>query len=254
MLKNLKYGTFGLKQNWLYMFLQGVISLSRKEVLGPRQYDSLIAYLQDMELINRKRDNSFLDLIKKIHYQNRQTLFLWSCLWVNLAFNSNLFNWWCNQNNDTFSREKIFELMSLSYKKQNRYLLNALNSLISTFEYTPIGSELKIGIVWREKNKRFVKKEGGYPFDPYVILYALYKYAQKKQIYEIDIDNIENEIFSPQKVLVIESKYVKNALLELNEPDMIKTNVNEENHLIVTLNNQFHPYDVIRKYIEKEQL
>lgn len=254
MLKDFNYSTFGLKQNWLYIFFHCVISLSGKEVLGTRQYDSLIEYLQDMELINRKNNNSFLDLIKKVHYQNRQKLFLWSCLWVDLVFNSNLFNWWCNQNNDTFSWLKVFELMSLSYKKQNRYLLNNLNSLISTFEYTPIISELKIGIVWIEKNKRFVKKEDRYTFDPYIIFYALYKYAQKNQIYEIDIDKIENEIFTPQKVLVINTKYVKNTLLELKEPDMIKTNINEKNHLIVTLNNQFNPYDVISKYTKRSSL
>jgi len=53
MLKNFKYGTFGLKENWLYMFLDDVITPTKNEILGSRQYDSLIAYVQDMELINK---------------------------------------------------------------------------------------------------------------------------------------------------------------------------------------------------------
>ncbi|MCX7817191.1 MAG: hypothetical protein N2317_06755 [Syntrophales bacterium] len=218
--------------------------------LGPKQKLALYYYLLKTELIYRKEQTEFYKFVKRL-FENKKNY--WGYLWTNLFFNTELFKWWGNVKKGTYSRKQLLEALINFSGSNNKSVISGLNSILSTLEYTPIGSELKIGIVTREKNKRYVKKEGGYPFDPYVVLYALYKYAHRKQIFRIDIGGIENEIYSPQKVLVIESRYVKKVLLEIDEPELLQTNA-EEDRLIAILNQTLHPYEVIKRYIQKERL
>lgn len=203
-----------------------------------------------MELYNKRQSTNFYNLINT--FFNNEKCF-WPYLWINLYNNNELFKLWGLIDKGTYSRSELLNFLIKIANVHNKSVDNGLNSLLSTFEYTPIGSDLKIGIVTREKNKRFVKKEGGYPFDPYVVLYALYKFANKKVDYLIDIEQIENEIYSPQKVLVIESKYLKKVLLEIDEPDLLKTDL-KDNRLIFKLNPIFHPYEILKRYIKKENI
>lgn len=244
------YNTFGLKEEWISSYLSHSKDFINHTMLGPRQIEAFGSYLRDCEMEEDDRPTAFSSLIKNL----KGISVLWSYIYVNLAFNSGIFIFYQHLRKDTFSRDKIIHYMTMQFNKYStRTISNACTSLISTFEYTPIGSALKIGIVTREKNKRFVKKEGGYPFDPYVVLYALYKFAHKMNEFSIDLDQIEEQIFSPQKVLVIETKYVKKVLLEIDEPDLLTTSL-EEKSLIVRLNQALHPYEILNRYIQREKL
>ncbi len=246
MLRDVIFYTFGLKSLWLENCLKNFFYCFHNE-LGHKQQKALINYLKKMELYYKKRPTDFF----KILYDKQKNY--WSYLWINLYNNTNLFKIWGLINKGNYPRLELLIFLIKVAKFHNKSVDSGLNSLISTFEYTSIGKELKIGIVTRENNKRFVKKEGGYFFDLYVILYALYKFAYKNNVFSIDIEGIENELYSPQKILVIESSNVKTALFEINESELLQTDI-EDDRLITKLNYITHPYDVLKKCIQKEQL
>ena len=97
MLSNFKYGTFGLKKEWIEMFLTDRESVFSESLLGPRQKDSLFYYLKDIELINSKNqiNSNLFNAIEKIYKNEKiESKTLWSLVFLNLCFNSTLFSWW----------------------------------------------------------------------------------------------------------------------------------------------------------------
>jgi len=216
-----RYGRFGSKKSWVELFFQQGLDVLKYSSLGPRQKDALYYYLKDMELIlNRKEETVLLEKMFLI-YRNKgiNSLDLWSFLWVNLYFNSLLFSWYGTLPLGRYERKKTIDLMAKDYGKKNGSIINGYASLVSTLEKTPIGTDLKIGRVVKEGRARVIYKEGGFNFNPIVILYTLYKYAEKNNHYNIDLEMLENEIYSPQKIFVIDINQVKHAVLSLYELD-----------------------------------
>jgi len=212
------YNCFGLKKEWMLLFFKEGINIFNSRFLGPKQKEFLYYYLRDIELIKNKDNiNNEAYFYFNVVFENLYIYsdIFWSLLWINLNFNSNLFWIWNTLNYRKYSRAELLDILVKIYGKINRYVKDGLNSLLSTFEYTPIGRDLKIGIVIKDKKGRSIIKEGGFRFNPYIILYAIYKYSYKYILFEIDIDKIENDLFSPPKVLIVDSKYIKNCLLDL---------------------------------------
>jgi hypothetical protein len=50
-LKNFKYGTFGLRKEWIDLFFRSEEKFFQNNNLGPRQYIAFIYYLRDIYLI-----------------------------------------------------------------------------------------------------------------------------------------------------------------------------------------------------------
>ncbi|MCR4421129.1 MAG: hypothetical protein NUV32_01470 [Exilispira sp.] len=246
------YQTFGLKENWINMlFLKDNIFLESNN-LGKNQFISFLNYLRDCELYSNKKLSELFYILK---YHNEKKLLIWSILSINIFFNSPTFSTFSLLPKGKYSSNNLNNFYSTIFKlNSHRTIYSAVCSLISTFEHTPIGNELKIGIVQKEKKGRSVTKEGGFKFDPYVILYAIYKYAFKNNIYEIDIDKIEKEMFSPQNILVIDSKYIKNCLIELQYLDIFTIDIKENSYFKLYLKDIKSPYEIIRILFEKENI
>lgn len=254
MLSKFKYGTFGLKKEWIEMFLTDGESIFSKPFLGPRQKDSLFYYLKDIELINSENQINFnlFNAIEKIYKKERiESKTLWSLLFLNLCFNSPLFLWWTQLPNSKYTRNRILELMVIDYGKQNRYVTNGLMSLIGTFEYTPIGSDLKIGIITCNGRERSVKKEGGFLFDPYVILYTIYKLAERTGKHEFTIEELGKDQYGPQKMLIINDDYIRKKLLAIEGNELLEIELTDDMFL-VKLNSQKSQMDVLKLYLNKE--
>jgi phosphoadenosine phosphosulfate reductase len=254
---NFRYATFGLRKEWIEQFFQQGLDVLNYSFLGPRQKDALYYYLKDIELILNRKEETVLFEKMFLLYINRgiNSLDLWSFLWVNLYFNSLLFSWYGTLPLGCFERRKTIDLMAKDYGKKNRSIANGYASLVSAFEKTPIGTDLKIGRVVKEGRARAIYKEGGFNFNPIVILYALYKYAEKNHHYNIDLGMLENEIYSPQKIFVIDINQVKHAVLSLYELDFYSVEIAEnENKMMVMLNSMKKPLDVIELFLKREEI
>ncbi|MEA3420978.1 MAG: hypothetical protein U9Q97_04780 [Acidobacteriota bacterium] len=214
--------------------------------LGPIQIDALYFYLKDMELIiNRSETTIFYEKVSYLYQQegiNSENL--WSFLWVNLYFNAPLFRWWGSLGLDEYTREMTISLLSDFYGKKNRSITNAYSALIGTFERTPIGSGLKIGKVEKDGRARKIIKEGGYLFNPIVVLYSLYKYAEMSNNYRINMESIRNSSFSPQNIFVLRTEEITQLVLSLFEPEILKIDFNNEK-MVFVLNNHKNSLDVL---------
>lgn len=242
-----RYLTFGLRKEWVELFFKFQGNVLKSSLLGPVQIDALYFYLNDMELLEGKEKTTifYQNILFFYEKEGIDSLKLWSLLWVNLCFNAPLFRWCSELPLEKYTREKVIELLAFDYGKKNRSISNAYTALIGTLERTPIGSGLRLGRVIKDGGARLIIKEGGYNFPPLVVLYALYKYAERFGEYRIVPDNIAGSPFSPQTILAISSEAVKDALLALFEPDFLTVDRHGE-RVTFRLNERKNRFDVLK--------
>lgn len=241
-----RYVTFGLRTEWIKLFFETGINAVLSSPLGPKQKEALYRYLQDSDLIVDKQEMTpFYYRAKEIYGQKGiHSALLWSLLWINLSFHASLFNWWGTLKTGSYSRQETIDLLAEFYGKKNSSIVGAYTSLISTFERTPIGTELKIGHVTKDGQTRIIHKDGGFAFQPAVVLYAVYKYAEQSGQYRINLDEIADSPYSPQKILVLSSEAVKDALLALFEPEFLTVDVHDDTVMFL-LNDQKSSLEVL---------
>ena len=252
-----KYQTFGLRVDWLELFLISGIDILRFSSLGPNQKDALYYYLKDMELIkNKKETTTFYDIISNIYKsEGIYSINLWSLLWINLYINSLLFCWYGTISLGKHSRKEIINYMIDSYRKMNRSILNGYSSLVGTLEKTPIGELLKLGRIVKEGSQRTIYKEGNFAFNPIIILYSIYKCVEKlcyinKNL--VDLVDMNNDIYSPQKILCISTEQIRKEILSLYEPSFF-TIIPSENSFFINLNENKSSLDVVNLYLMRRK-
>lgn len=243
-LKNFKYGTFGLRKEWIDLFFRTADNFFQNNNLGSKQYNAFIYYLRDTYLIDKKRNLTELYKYCKYLFNNHNELLLWSIFWINLCFNSSIFNWWTYFKEGEYTKEQIIQNLTKSYQKFNRYLLNAYMSLVSTFERTPIGDQLKQGKVIKQGNQRIVIKEGNPDVPFQTILYNLYKFAEYYKMYSFTLKKIENIELSPQKIFAMETSKVENILKKSWNSSIFKVNFSDNEPLFI-LNSELTSLDVL---------
>lgn len=245
-----RYVTFGLRKEWIDLFFEIKTKVLEHPSLGNRQQDAFYCYLQDAGLIiDRHETSEFCEKVEVLKKSGKlNTEFLWSFLWVNLCFNASLFLWWANLDCGEYSREETITLLAQDYGKRNSSIKGAYTSLISTFERTPIGSDLRLGEIRKEGATRRIFKRGGYPFPPAIALYALYKYAERAGQYHISLEQIAAYPCSPHRLLAVNVDEIKRSLLSLFAPDLLMVNV-QDDAVIFGLNSERTSVDVLRLFI-----
>ncbi len=248
-----RYVTFGLRLEWIELFFDIGLEVLVNSHLGPKQKQALYHYLQDAELIKgRKYTTEFYYKIKRLYQNNplKNSENIWTFIWINLSYNAPLFTWYNTLELAEYTKNDIFNLLSDDYGKKNRGVDGACTSLISTFDRTPIGTNLKIGKVITHGNSRKIIKEGGYSFHPLVILYSLYKFAEHHNTYRIFISQIKESPLSPQKIFVTDTEKIRQAVLSLFEPDFITVDF-EGDEIIFSLNSHKTGLDIVDLYLSK---
>ena len=133
-----KYFTFGLRREWLESFLEGGFEWFYGCSLGPYQKKALLRYLDDAWIIDAHDFTDIGEYIAKLIKKDKETA--WQAVWVNLCLNSDLFRWYVNtvKWGETFTKEKLVKKLTREGIRQ-RTAQNAINSLINTFENSPLG-------------------------------------------------------------------------------------------------------------------
>uniref|UniRef100_A0A7C3RME7 DUF4007 family protein n=1 Tax=Dictyoglomus thermophilum TaxID=14 RepID=A0A7C3RME7_DICTH len=212
-----KYYTFGLRQEWLYSFLTNGENFLKENTLGPKQIEAFIYLLRDCELIDKNKNlTSLFHLLKSIYFKDGPySQILWGIIWINLCFNVPIFTWWTTLPIRIYQRKDLISKLILSYGKENRYIKNGFCTLKETLSKSPIGEILGQGIpIKKGKIIQGFNKIGLKSLHPIVILYNLYKYAERENLYEIDLYSLENKLYSPQKIFSISTKDLQKSLLD----------------------------------------
>lgn len=241
-----KYYTFGLRTDWMNEFFKKGISFFENNTLGPCQVLAFKNYLRDSEILIENRLNDyFFNILKNILNINHITF--WGIIWINISYNSNLFKWWTTLQKGIYKKNEIEKMLANNHGKFNRTIIDAYNSLIGTFK-TPIGNDLKQCNIRKEMKEIILIKEGEPDLQPIVLLYNMYKFAERTNLYEFSMYEIENKLLSPQKVFCMNSNRIEKLIIPYSYQEVIDLNI-ENNILKIKLRKNLSSIELLNKFI-----
>lgn len=193
-----RYGHFGVDYKWVFDFFN-TENYWNVSTLGINLLNTLKRFLIDAAVIDKH--GRLTDLGIKVKNIGIESEVAWGYMLVNLSYTSE-FNWWViNINPNTFySPEYIIDMISETEKSKiaAHNIIAALKRIFSTNAI--ISQDIGFGICETEespnghiiKAKNFSRSKWLNP-DPYVILYALYKYAEACQCYQFSLYELIND-------------------------------------------------------------
>ena len=175
-----RYLTFGIRNEWLKDFLSKLELWFSDNNLGNKQVEGMKAWLKDSELLdNNNNVTELANLLSKTSKLSNKIV--WEIIWINLYYNSSVCQWFSKnlEWDKIFRMSEIIEMVSASEESiSERTIKSGIKSLFNTLETTPLGKELKIGIIEKRGRERVVKKLGTDDIHPLAVAYSLYKAAE----------------------------------------------------------------------------
>ncbi len=218
-----KYSTFGLREEWLSAFLNFGEEWLEENNLGPKQIPAVLHWLIDAELIDPKSKRTTLlsKHLKKIYAKD--SLFVWEIIWNNMYYNSQVIRWYNNQIDwgSIVTKNDLKEKISLAYPNLSKGTLsNPIDAMVNMFDNSPLGSELKIGLL--DKKGRIVKsikKIGTDNIHPLAVAYSLYKAAEHIGRRDFIVSELYSKEFKggPYKLFGISRDKLERVLRGLQE-------------------------------------
>lgn len=214
-----RYNHFGFRKNWLGYFLESKDDFWQSGQLGKYQFDGFRVWLKEAELT---ANNMFNDLADRIDGLGIEDIRIWAVVVNNLAYNSPIMNWYVRtvDHDIMYHPDSIIELLGNGLSVSTRK--NAVTSLKETFRYSPLGEELGLGLCEIKGNSVIsITRVGWQAIDPLVVLYSLYKFAEKSDgYYSFTLSYlcnhaIERAGISPTQIFGIGRKIMKEKLESL---------------------------------------
>jgi phosphoadenosine phosphosulfate reductase len=199
------YGDFGLRREWLNTFLNKGLPWIIDNELGTKQKISLKKWLRDAELLDEKAKNvAPLSAL----LQSKNDIIRYQLIYINLYFNSSLLNWFVNdiERNKKYSSHELSIIAKEYTQLAETTVKHSINSLVNLFDSSPLGNELKIGYITKEKNIRFVEKIGTNDVSNIAILFLLYKLKESLNRTDFRVSEFYNDNFigGPYKLFGID--------------------------------------------------
>lgn len=207
-----KYQNFAMQSDWLKDFLSND-KWFEKNSLGTKQVPSMIVWMKEADILDsRKHITEFGKLLKTI---KNNEVFLYELILINLYQNSNIINWYLNNivwNGMKYSKNDFLTLIEQNFDHfPKRSVEIGVTSLMKLFDTTPLGRELKIGHITKEKNIRYVEKIGTDEVSNEAVLYSLYKIKEQNgrdnfrvsEFYDLNFEGGPYKIFGISKDTLI---------------------------------------------------
>lgn len=214
-----RYKNFGLKEEWLEMFL---IELDNYWD-GPHglnvnyQIPSLKSWLKDAELIDDKgKSTELAKLLSSIREDNPELI--WQIVWINLSYNSFIINWFINNVSigSQYSAKELEENIVNQFPVYKpKTVHNAVYQLQRTLKESPIGETFS---QCEEIDKYNFMRNAFSNLNEIALAYSLYRYSEAKGIYSLRVaDLYRNECASgPYKEFGIPQSIFEKLLRTLN--------------------------------------
>lgn len=214
-----RYNHFGFRKIWLNYFLESKDDFWQSGKLGKYQFDGFRVWLKEAELTS---NNMINDLSNKISFLRIEDIRVWAIIIINLSYNSPIINWYVKTIDFgvSYHPDNIVDLLgdglSISTRK------NAVTSLKETFNHSPIGEELGFGLCeMKGRSVVSITRTGWRDPAPLIILYSLYKFAEKSDGYYsfalsyLCNNEIERTGISPTQIFGIDRTMMKDKLQNL---------------------------------------
>jgi len=178
-----KYGTFGIHNEWVDQYLRDTELFWTESILGVKQVPSFKAWLKDAEIIDEKANlTEFGKICIKLNEDN--PIILWELIHINLCYNNPLMKWFVSaisSNRDIVRKDLdrlAIEYFS-GYSLKETTITYAVQALVQTFKYSPIGDELLQCVIQDTKGTIF-KRLPYNDLSPEAVAYSIYKFAESK--------------------------------------------------------------------------
>ena len=211
------------KTEWLQSFFELKDDFFEYHTLGPMMFDMFRRFLKDAGLNDKNHFSPFAELISNIGWETDTALGL---MLVNLVDENPQIRWYIqNLDIDVFYERSRVEdmLVALDVKpKDAKSIVKAYKRITET----PFGTVLSLGYVTDDQDLVRTKCTVS---DNRVILYSLYKFAEKCNDYKeftlswLMNDNNERDGVSPTRIFGLDYEEMKSILLGLSAryPDFI---------------------------------
>ena len=197
-----RYNSFGLRKEWIKILFESPNSFWRNERMGSKMFCSFRNWGKDVGLLIDKE--SFVPEIDKFAALGADSLRLWGMFWINAAYSSPLISFYVRrvEFNTPVDTETLMKMFGAGLKERTKK--NALTSLKNLFRTSPFGNELGQGICELKGNAVVsIKRAAWQNPEPLVILYSLYQFAERAEVYSFTLtdllaDNFERTVLSPR--------------------------------------------------------
>lgn len=229
-----RYKNFGLRRNWVSIFLESPGNFWQNQRMGTQMFRSFEKWGKEAGLIDQF--NAPVSHIQKLVELGADSAVLWGYVYANIAYNSAIVNWYIRtaQFGEEYKVSDLQIILGDYYSETTKK--NALSSLKDTLKSSPIGQTLGQGIC-EMKGKQVVSLTRTVWADPepVVILYALYLFAEKSDrlfsftLRELLSDSEERVALSPRILFGLESDVLKPILQGLANDygDFIRVDFNK---------------------------
>ncbi|SDJ32338.1 phosphoadenosine phosphosulfate reductase [Lachnospiraceae bacterium G41] len=235
-----RYGNMGIEYGWLdlYFKYKDDFWTSSDNNLGSKKIEYIDKFLLDSGLGKKeKKGNKYPSLTRFgeiISDIGIDTSLAWAFIAVNWSYSSQ-FGWWIKniELNNTYSPEAIYAMLDDSVSETVReHIISAYKNTFISNEI--LGKDLGFGVCdYEEKRGRTWISVIRFPWanpDERVILYALYKFAEKcgnrKQftLTELLDNSIERDGISPTQIFGLDREMMEKILngLTFNYPELIE--------------------------------
>lgn len=188
-----KYQHFGLRKDWIELFFEKGDEFWGLSLIGNRQYDAMKPWLKEAGLTDNNKINS---LSKALEIAGSDSDTTWQIIWINIAYNSVLVNWYVTKVGwlQVFDKKHLIELMGDELSEKTRE--NAITSLVELLKFSPLG-DMGFGVIEFASDKRRVvksiEKSGCNAINNIALVYALYKYAEVSDRFDITLTELMTE-------------------------------------------------------------
>ena len=249
------YLDFGFRESWVQLFLREDTSwLYGSNSLGPKQLISFIGWAKDAEILNSKQKCSTLlcqFFSKCIHIDES---FVWASLFTNLYYNSELIRVYLNDIDwQTYLsigslRNRLISIYGRKYAEST--IKHGTNALVNTFAESPLGYQLKLGLVEQQGRMRYIHKLGTDDIHHLVVAYTLYKFKDVTGRNDIFVDELyeKNCNGGPYKLFGISQDALKSKLIELHNTKILDIN-NMGNPSRIFLKESYTSIDMVRLFM-----
>ena len=215
------FGDHAPKSDWLRKFFANPKLFLNEHDLSTWQFNYFKKFLRDADLLKKNYPTQFAEQLKAFGWDRESALAL---ILINLIFSNVQIRWYI----ENLPLEKIF-----SRREVETLLLSAVvtkksaGSIIRSFRRlseTAFGTVLKFGQVTLNGNRLTnLTRTKPKVTDGRVILFALYKLAERINIYQFSLTRLLDEPLSPAKIFGIRREELEQFLngLSANFPEFI---------------------------------
>jgi len=187
-----RYRTFGMRQEWLHLFMQKGEGWADNSPLGNRQVQGFRNWLIDAGLWEQERPTPLGEAV--IRQRNPGDHHLWRILWACLSYGSPLIRWYAYSiPNGSYTIKDLTEMLALMRGRAgpNRTDVNAISALTNTLKTTPLGEALGVGRVSTEGGEKIITKSiAGEKIPPLALIGAIALYLRSHNLDETSVQSM----------------------------------------------------------------